>query len=73
MNIFARLAQLETLAAHNADGKMKLVFSDGHTEFCSGGEAVDRCFWQGGRGIVHVEGGPSNGLLPGLLEGLLKI
>lgn len=72
MNVSARLTALETLAAHIGDGKLRLFYDDGHVELCDGGEAVDRVFWQGGRGVTRVEGGPGHGLLPELLTSLLE-
>ena len=73
MNISSRLVLLEAAVAHRGDGKLRLFYDVGHVEISGGGEAVDRVFWGGGRGIVRVEGGPANGHLPELLTDLLGI
>lgn len=71
-SILSRLARIQEAASRAQNGKITVLFTDGHVEHVDGGTAVDLAL---GRGVVSFTAPPGSGhgLLPDLLNGLLEI
>lgn len=73
MSISSRLARLQEAAASAKNGKIAVLFEDGHTEHVDGGTAVDLALaHDSGAVSFTAKPGSGHGLLPDLLTGLLE-
>lgn len=72
-SIESRLTRLVEQLVRDGTGKVTVIFADGTRRMMDGGEAVDLVLSQPDNIGRVTATGNRNGLLPGLLNGLLKI